>query len=319
MRDYVTGLIHALAMQYVHVHDSKGYDYCAQDGSRYMDCWYESFTSCQEEWPRVNDVGRVGPVTDYYTDHDQFPHWLWDKMAKNITIRDSHTGAVIEDEASINPRLLLVVKLSALRSMLYSAVFRPRPRILKGAQDMIQKWQEDGLYNKTQRGVTVQIRRTDKAEDNGKEWGFVNTKSAHAFGPLVQHIEKAVGYSFKHFFIMSDNPFMPVLATWELKPYFMESSVHSLYSDSICQILGHPSRHRTVRALLHRLLMCNVPFGGHLGMSSEVKTKLYVSRKGLHLAFHFSLYLAADSECLCILTVCTAPAGLSVHSDYCGS
>jgi len=318
MRDYVTSLIHALRMQYTYVHDHIEYQDCRQNSTLFLDCWYEPFTRCQEEWPRVNNVPRIGPMESYEVRNDQFPHWLWDKMAKHITIRDSHTGAVIEDEASINPRLLVVVKLSALRSMLYSAVFRPRPHILKGAQDMIQKWQEDGLYRKTQRGVTVQIRRTDKADDHGKEWGFVNTKSAHAFGPLMQHIEQVVGYSFEHFFIMSDSPLMPIQATWELKSYFMESSVHSLYSDSLCRILDHPSRRRAVREVLRRLLMCNIAFGGHLSVAPEVKSKLYVSRIGLHLAFHVSLYLAANSESLCVLTLCIAPAGLSIHSDYCG-
>ncbi len=243
-RDFQSEVVRALAQNYTLVHDGS-YAFCPERPDRFLNCFWEDFNSCQEGWKECRDrptIARSWQDVIQAVQPHEFPEWIWQAMrrAGHITIRDSMDGHVIADDTAIDAGLYHQLKLSTLRAMLSKVVFRPRQHIKARARDMVAEWRRNGTYvddNKERPGLLVHLRRTDKKEDLGPHWASINFASARHMGPLLQQMEATLDQSFRHLFIMSDDPHMLHRAADELG-FFFGSPTSVLFSNSLCHMLG---------------------------------------------------------------------------------
>jgi len=204
----------------------------------------------------------VQPVTS-----DDFPEWLWEKMARDghIQIRDTLTGLSLSSQeiSKLDPDMFLQLKLSVVRAIMTKVVFTPRSYIAEKAERVIDIWRQNGTYKAdTGNGLIVHIRRTDKKDDLGPHRRHIDFNASGHMGAYIQTMESATNAAFGRFLVLSDDPHMHSQAMDELTPYFRnKSGIQSLYSSNLCHFLGSNTFNYT----------------GHESLDHQARHDLYVS------------------------------------------
>jgi len=247
------------------------YAYCPEHPERYLSCFWEDFSACQDSWKVHSDVPTVNQISKNSVNaitQEDFPEWLWEAMARegHILIRSVSTSELLNSEeiGMLDPDMFLQLKLSVVRAIMTKVIFKPRAYITEKSELIVDKWRQSGSYEDGRGiGLIVHIRRTDKKEDKGSHWRHIDFNSTKHMGPYIQAMESTIGAAFSRFMIMSDDPHMQSQAAKELTPYFKDTDgTQSLYSNSLCISLG--SNNVT-------------DYTGHTSLDRKARHDLYVS------------------------------------------
>ena len=242
VRDYQSDILRALAMNYTLVHQG-AYNLCPENPDRYLNCFWEDLNGCQAEFFALSGIPRINQpqeITTSAVTSEQFPHWLWNVLVEKGTVYLQHglTGAPLTEKDITDHNQYLQLKLSVVRAILTKTIFKPRAHIQQKASAVLEAWKANGTdANTPEKGVVIHMRRTDKMIDLGPHWRYIDFESTAHLGRLVQTMERMVDSTFKHFFVMSDDPNMQKRGTEELSPFF-KANPAKLISAGLCDLLG---------------------------------------------------------------------------------